>query len=247
MTDPQWYSRYSRQLLVEDFDETHQQKLEQASVAIVGMGGLGCAAAMQLAACGTGTLSLIDPDSVDLSNLPRQHLYGEKDIGKAKVHCARARLKDNNARCDIDIFEHYAGHENVKPVLERSDLILDCTDNVQARMYISSQARHLKKPLVSAAATGLQAHVIAFHWQQDACCYGCLHALDATPQKSCLSHGILGPVVAIAGLYQALIAINYLTHRHPIAWGSLMQFCGRTLTWKQLHLAQAPGCPVCQE
>ena len=106
MTDPQWYSRYSRQLLVEDFDETHQQKLEQASVAVIGMGGLGCATAMQLAACGTGTLSLIDPDSVDLSNLPRQHLYGEKDIGKAKVHCARARLKDNNARCDIDIFEH---------------------------------------------------------------------------------------------------------------------------------------------
>ncbi len=247
MTNSKWFSRYSRQLLIDDFDDKHQQKLAQASIVIIGMGGLGCAAAMHLAASGTGTLSLIDPDVVALSNLPRQTLYTEADIGKPKVQCARARLNANNAHCKISIFQQPAQDESLQAVFAASDLILDCTDTAEARRYISKQARHFQKPLLSAAATGLQAHVIPFHWNNDASCYGCLHALDATPEASCLSHGILGPVVAIAGTYQALLAINFITHRHALPWGMLMQFCGRSLTWKHLHLPQAADCPICQE
>ncbi|WP_018984269.1 HesA/MoeB/ThiF family protein [Salinimonas chungwhensis] len=247
MTDKAWYSRYSRQLLIDGFDEQHQHLLGDANVTIIGLGGLGCSAAMHLAASGVGALNLIDADTVSLSNLPRQCLFSEDDIGKAKTAVARAHLRQHNSHCHILAFEKYIEDSHLVPVIKQTDLLLDCTDNAQARLFIASQARRYNKAVISAAANSERAHIIPFHWHAGQSCYGCLHALDATPDESCLRHGILGPVVNLAGTYQALLALHYLTHRHPLPWGTLMQFCGISLTWKHVYLPQAPNCSVCQD
>lgn len=247
MTEQDWYSRYSRQLLVEGMNEEVQHRLGQATVAIAGLGGLGCTAAAYLAGAGVGNLVLIDADTISISNLPRQLLYTQADIGQPKVIIAAQRLQANNPHCRVLALPEPAQALAAGPSLSATDVLLDCTDNVAARLHLSTRARAAGKPLVSAAASGTSAQMIAFHPGAGHSCYGCLDALAAHAPATCLQQGILGPVVGLAGTYQALLTLHILTGLAPVSWGVLLRFCGLTLRWQESVLPPAPTCSVCKE
>ena len=238
-----WYSRYSRQLLLDNFDEHSQQALSRSCVAVAGLGGLGHGAATQLAASGVGTLILIDPDVVELSNLPRQTLYRDTDIGQSKARvAARALMHINPAG---QYHAQVAGVQDAStPHLLNADVVLDCTDNLASRRWLGTFCQHHGLPLITGAAAGLEGLCIGFSPAPGSPCYGCLEALQAFAPQNCLTQGILGPVVNMVGQYQAHLTLLALTGLAPVPWGELARFNGTG--WQHLQLPVNPACTCCQ-
>ena len=201
--------RYSRHLLMDDIAEFGQQKLLDAHVLIVGMGGLGCPVSLYLAAAGVGELSLCDGDTVDHSNLQRQVLYTEDDCGKAKVACAQARLNALNA----DIKIHLYNEQLSSQILANSyDLVVDCTDNLAARQQLNRHCVSHKIPLVSGSALGWEGQLMAFDFaDNERLCLNCIIDKDsAEPIMNCANSGVVGPVLGAVGSLQA-VSYTHLT------------------------------------
>lgn len=246
MTNRQWYSRYSRHFLLDNFDEHHQQQLHNATITIIGMGGLGSTAAQHLAAMGVGTLNLVDEDTVSVSNLPRQLLYTQAQIGRPKVLAAKDQLLANNPDCTIHTFLQRARADDMDDLGGTANALLDCTDSVTSRLELSRFARRAALPLFSGAASGYTGQAIAFTFGANAPCYGCLHSLGAHAPPNCLNHGILGPVVSAIALYQVMLVVYFLTGIAPVPWGTLHCFNASGLSWQTLQLTVNPQCRICQ-
>lgn len=246
MTDQQWYSRYSRHFLLNNFDETHQHQLARATITIVGMGGLGSMAAQQLAAMGVGTLNLVDHDTVSLSNLPRQFIYTQRQIGQPKVYAAQQKLAQNNSACTINPFEQRAAPDNLAKVCDTANALLDCTDTVTTRLQLSAYARQVNKALFSGSAAGFSGQVIAFSPHPEAPCYGCLSALNAYEPQTCLANGIFGPVVSTIALYQVMLLVYFITGIAPVPWSTLHCFDATKFNWRAFTLTPNPQCRLCQ-
>ncbi|NMH59850.1 HesA/MoeB/ThiF family protein [Alteromonas ponticola] len=245
MLTKEMYQRYSRQLLVEQFDETAQQRLHNASVLIIGAGGLGCAAAQYLAGSGVGHLLIMDHDNVDLSNLQRQPLYREADVGKNKAESAARQLLTLNSEIRISPLVYQATPALLEALMPVVDIILDCTDNLPTRLMINEAAYYFDKPLFIGAASGNLAQFIALSPRQRHGCYACLYSPDQHTGNNCLTQGILGPVVAIAGNYQALAALYYLSNINTPEWGQLHVFDGMKMQWSQYAIPKRANCSIC--
>ncbi len=239
------YQRYSRQLLVEPFDETAQQNLLQASVLIVGMGGLGCAAAQYLVGSGIGHVLLMDPDTVEVSNLHRQPLYTEDDVGHYKAEAAARRLLKMNRSVRVSALTYRATDAELKAFIPLVDGVLDCTDNLATRFSINEMAYQFNTPLFIGAATGNSGQFIALNPQQHHGCYACLYSPEQDTGNNCIAQGILGPVVALAGNYQALATMHYLSQMNQPDWGHLHVFDGINMQWRKFSIPRRPDCPVC--
>lgn len=236
--------RYSSNILMKEIGETGQQRLLKSHVLIIGLGGLGCPASQYLASSGVGQLTLVDHDTVSLSNLQRQTLYSSDDIGLSKARQAGLSLSQLNPDIRITALEEQAFEGNLEALVEQADLILDCTDNRETRYLINQSCYRLNTPLVSAAARGFNGQLIALNTAQSHGCYQCLYPDDVTEPLNCSNAGIAGPVVGIMGASQALQAINYFTGQ-KVAWGYLHTFNGLSQNWQQLYLPRATSCPVC--
>ena len=241
------YGRYSRQLLVAEMDEVKQQALSHAEVVIVGLGGLGCAVAPYLAGAGVGRLRLVDGDEVELSNLPRQPLYGEPDIGEAKASVASQRLRDINRTLSVQCHATRLVKSNAESLLRGASVVLDCTDNMASRQLINQVCYQLGIPLISSAASGMQGQLLLLHPHQAHGCYRCLYAPAQSEPNTCLAQGVLGPVVGIVGIMQALQTLLFITAMAPMNWGELRLFDGLSGQWQALKLPPLEGCPVCGE
>ena len=241
------YNRYSRQLLVAEMDEHKQQALRLADAVIVGLGGLGCAVAPYLAGAGGGRLRLIDGDEVELSNLPRQPLYGERDLGEAKARVASLRLRDMNRTLSVQCYATRVVESNAESLLQGASVVLDCTDNMASRQLINRVCYQLGVPLISGAASGMQGQLLMLHPDQTHGCYRCLYAPEQSEPNTCLAQGILGPVVGIVGTAQALQALLFMTSMAPPNWGELRLFDGLSGQWQALKVPSLKGCPVCGE
>jgi sulfur carrier protein ThiS adenylyltransferase len=239
---------YSRQVLLKQFGESGQQALLNASVAIVGIGGLGNPAALYLAAAGVGKLILVDGDRVDLTNLPRQILFSEQQLELNKAECAGEKLAAQYPNVDVEIVDEMLDEELGRYYFEQVDIILDCSDNMQTRHLINRLAIQLNKPLVIGAATGFDGqHLLVDPRNTDSACYHCLYPANAqAPANNCQTAGILGPVLAIIAGMQALTAIKLLTNNQlPI--NQLSLFDGLTNQWQQFKLSRQTSCPVCSD
>lgn len=239
------YSRYSRHLLLPAFDEQAQLNLAKASVMIVGLGGLGCQTSVALATAGVGNLTLVDHDTVALSNLPRQWLYAESDVGAAKVKAAASRLSALSSSTTITVYQSGVEDLNVSKHLHSMRLILDCTDNMPARLAINEMAYAHQCPALTAAASGYVATCQAIHPDHHTACLHCLSPA-VSEQQNCLEQGIFSPVVAIAGQLQAMQALHYLSGIQPVQWGELSYFNGSTGQMHHYTITKDPTCPVCQ-
>ncbi|MBJ7536615.1 HesA/MoeB/ThiF family protein [Marinomonas transparens] len=238
--------RYSRQLLLPNFDIQGQLNLSQATILIIGMGGLGNIAATYLATAGTGKLILADGDQLESSNLPRQVLYDESHIGQGKVAASMEQIVQKNAAVIIEpIAQRLAGDTLLKAV-EGADVILDCTDNFSARQGINRACYKLKKPLVSAAAIRWEGQLVSFLYDQvSSPCYECLYPSLSDRQLSCNESGIIGPVVGSLGVLQALEALKIASGCGKVHHGLLKLFDGLEGRWREMGLTKDPECQVC--
>ncbi|WP_226818798.1 HesA/MoeB/ThiF family protein [Acidithiobacillus montserratensis] len=240
--------RYSRQILLPEIDLTGQEQLLHSRVLIVGMGGLGCPAAQYLAAAGVGHLTVCDGDQIESSNLQRQILYRDADVGRHKATVARERLLALNPQIRVSAWTEHAQAESLGIALETHDLVLDCTDNFQSRHLINRACRVACKPLVSAAAIRWEGQISVFDFRQtDTACYACLYpeqSADST-EDSCSRNGVLGPLLGILGSMQAVEAIRLLSgHDSPLN-GQLLLLDARHWQWRQVQLRRDPACGVC--
>ncbi|MFT4993499.1 MAG: molybdopterin/thiamine biosynthesis adenylyltransferase [Paraglaciecola sp.] len=249
MTDPQINQhqamRYSRQILLPGFDLERQETLMRARVLQIGVGGLGCASAQYLVAAGVGCITLVDDDRVELTNLQRQVLHGEQDIGKGKCTSAKASLVALNSQVDIQIIEQRLDPSALDQAIGQHDIVLDCSDNLQTRNEINRLCLANNKPLVSGAAIRMEGQVICFQPAANQPCYRCLSQFFGEQNLSCVESGIMSPVVGVIGAMQALEAIKLLTAYGEAAVGRLMLFDGMTSTWTCFKVPKQPSCPDC--
>jgi sulfur carrier protein ThiS adenylyltransferase len=237
------FMRYSRHLLMDDIAESGQQKLLNAHVLIVGMGGLGCPVSLYLAAAGVGQLSLCDGDTVDRSNLQRQILYTEDDCGKAKVACAQARLNALNADTNIHLYNEQLSSQ----VLTKNyDLVVDCTDNLTARQQLNRHCVSRKIPLVSGSALGWEGQLMAFDFAaNEHLCLNCIIDKDsAEPIMNCGNSGVVGPVLGAVGSLQATTVIRILLgyfNQH----GQIQRYNGKNGQWLGLLAEANQHCVIC--
>ncbi|WP_034911368.1 HesA/MoeB/ThiF family protein [Erwinia sp. 9145] len=239
------FLRYSRQLLLEEFGPEGQQKLQRASVLLVGLGGLGSPAALYLAAAGVGTLLLADDDRVHISNLQRQILFRTADSGTSKAALAKKRLSALNPHIACVALEQRMEAASLAEVVRTVDLVLDCSDNMPTRHAINAACVRSGIPLVSASAVGFGGQLLVLSPPFSHGCYRCLWPDDAEPQRNCRTAGVLGPVVGVMGTLQALEALKMLTGQPSALAGKLRLFDGRQQTWRTLTLERSADCPVC--
>ncbi|MCC5878846.1 MAG: HesA/MoeB/ThiF family protein [Idiomarina sp.] len=244
------FLRYSRQIMLPICGEAGIGKLTSARVMIVGLGGLGTLIAPYLASAGVGHLDLCDDDIVSLSNLPRQWLYQADDINQSKVSVISQRLHTMQPELNITTHQQRLREQNAAELLQGFDLIIDCSDNMTTRQLLNRYAFSTGTPLIIGAAIGLQAQAVAIHPQycgpgRQAGCYHCLYPIDTLLGGSCQSEGVLGPVVGMAGCYQAALALRVLLGDPQIQWSRLWRLDHGSFTQQMLHIARDPACPVC--
>ena len=211
----------------------------------VGVGGLGAPAAATLANAGAA-MTLFDPDRVELSNLPRQPLYGHGDLGATKVESAAKRLRVAHPRLDVEVQEVRIDRENAAGLLREHHAVVDATDGLEAKALLNDVALELGIPLVHAGAVGLDGQLMTILPHRTAC-LRCLFVelpeQDELP--TCQQSGILGPVVGAVGLAAAREALRILEGRPPPLEGRLGILDGTSLRWRTLELSRNPKCPVC--
>jgi len=240
--------RYSRQIMLPEFDYDGQQRLIDARVLILGVGGLGSPAAMYLAAAGVGELVLVDDDAVELSNLQRQIVHRESTVGLAKVASAQSTLAEINPHVNVTTYQKRLAEAELSTLIAEVDAVLDCTDNFASRYLTNRLCVQHKTPLISAAAIRWEGQIMVVDPRQvDKPCYQCLYGEGQEQNLNCSETGIMSPVVGMLGTWQALETIKVLSGAGRALVGQLSVFDGLTGQWRQLKLPKNPTCACCGE
>ncbi len=238
--------RYSRQIMLDKIGVDGQMKLRNATVLIVGMGGLGNPVAMYLAAAGIGKLIIADGDQVDITNLQRQILFGEQDVNKNKAQQAADKLEQNNGDITIEVIDEMLDAELGQYYIPQADVVIDCTDNIATRYLVNRLCVEHQKPFVVGAATGFDGQqLVVDPRHSDSACYHCLFPeSEQPPAANCQTVGILGPVLAMIAGMQALQTIKLLTDI-PVRYNQLNLYDGLHNQWQQFNLSKQAQCEVC--
>ncbi|MEE2644279.1 MAG: HesA/MoeB/ThiF family protein, partial [Myxococcota bacterium] len=237
--------RYQRQLSLPDFAETGQQALKSASVLCVGAGGLGAPALTYLAAAGVGRIGVIDSDRVELSNLHRQLLFTERELGRPKVEVAAARLRAINPHITVEPYEARLSEENALQLFSRYDLIVDGSDNFPTRYLVNDAAVLCDRPFVYGAISGFEGQVSVFN-DQGGPTYRCLFG-DPPPQSlfpPCAEAGVLGVLPAVIGSLMATEAIKLITSVGESLSGRLLTYDARRMSFQSLSIPARSSAPV---
>jgi len=240
--------RYNRHIMLPEVGVEGQEKLKQARVLIIGAGGLGSPACLYLAAAGVGTLGIIDPDTVDLSNLQRQILHGTSDVGRPKVLSAQDRLREINPHVNVELFQDRLTSRNALEVLRTFDVIVDGSDNFPTRYLVNDACVLLNKPCVYGSIFRFEGQASVF-WAEKGSCYRCLYPEPPPPGlvPSCAEGGVLGVLPGIVGSIQANEAIKIILGIGETLVNRLLLFDALAMTFRELNLQKDPGCPVCGE
>lgn len=239
--------RYNRQIVLRGFDFEGQEALKAARVLIVGLGGLGCAAAQYLAGAGVGQLTLLDFDTVSVSNLQRQTLHSDATIGQPKVDSARDALARINPHITLTPVNALLDDAALFALIAEHDVVMDCTDNVAIRQQLNAGCFAHKIPLVSGAAIRMEGQISVFTWQQGEPCYRCLSRLFGENALTCVEAGVMAPLVGVIGSMQAMEAIKVLAHYGTPAAGKIVMYDAMTCQFREMKLMRAAGCEVCGE
>ncbi|WP_200551683.1 molybdopterin-synthase adenylyltransferase MoeB [Kosakonia sp. LAM2021] len=237
--------RYNRQIILRGFDFDGQERLKAARVLVVGLGGLGCAAAQYLAAAGVGHMTLLDFDTVALSNLQRQTLHSDADIGVAKVDSARESLLRVNPNVHYTAINALLDDTALLTQIAAHDMVLDCTDNVTIRNQLNAGCFQHRVPLVSGAAIRMEGQISVFTWGENDPCYRCLSRLFGDNALTCVEAGVMAPLVGVIGSLQAMEAIKVLAHYGTPAAGKIVMYDAMTCQFREMKLLRNPDCDVC--
>jgi sulfur-carrier protein adenylyltransferase/sulfurtransferase len=238
--------RYSRHLIIPDVGMTGQKRLKNAKVLCVGAGGLGSPALLYLAAAGVGTLGVIDFDVVDESNLQRQIIHGQSDIGRPKALSARDSIKEVNPYVDVVVHEEALTTDNVMQIFAGYDLIVDGTDNFATRYMVNDACVLLGKPYVWGSIYRFDGQASVF-WAEHGPCYRCLYPEPPPPGMvpSCAEGGVLGVLCASIGSIQVNEAIKLLAGIGEPLVGRLMIYDALEMSYRSLNIKKDPDCPIC--
>jgi len=238
--------RYSRHLIIPDVAMAGQQRLMNAKVLCVGAGGLGSPALMYLAAAGVGTIGIVEFDTVDESNLQRQIIHGQSDIGKSKAQSAKAKISEINPNVNVITHETRLENSNVKEIFSQYDIIVDGTDNFATRYLVNDACVILKKPYVWGSIYRFDGQASVF-WAEYGPCYRCLYPEPPPPGMvpSCAEGGVLGVLCATIGSIQTTEAIKVITGIGEPLIGSLMIYDALDMTFRKINVRKDPNCPLC--
>ncbi len=246
MTDDQLL-RYSRHILLDEIGIEGQQRLLAAHALVIGAGGLGSPVALYLATAGVGTLTIVDDDTVDLTNLQRQIVHNVERIGQAKAESAAAAVRAINPEVRVHALQERAGAERLAALVAEADVVVDCSDNFTTRHAVNAACVAHAKPLVSGAAIGFDGQVSVFDTRGEANpCYACLFPPEAVFEEvRCATMGVFAPLVGIIGSVQAAEALKLLAGIGSTLAGRLQMLDARTMHWTEIAMARTPGCPAC--
>lgn len=237
--------RYNRQIVLRGFDFDGQEKLKASRVLVIGLGGLGCAAAPYLASAGVGHLTLLDFDTVSLSNLQRQILHSDAKIGMAKVASAQQQLAAINPHCQLEPIDAQLDDAQFSALIARHDAVVDCTDNVDTREQINRLCFQHKVPLISGAAIRMEGQLSVFTWQPGEPCYRCISRLFGDQVLSCVEAGVMAPLVGVVGAMQAMETLKVLTAFGQPASARLLMYDAMNAEFRTMKVAQDAHCEVC--
>ena len=240
--------RYSRHLIIPDVAMAGQQRLMNAKVLCVGAGGLGSPALMYLAAAGVGTLGIVEFDTVDESNLQRQIIHGQSDIGKSKALSAKEKIAEINPNVNVVVHEVRLDTDNVMEIFAQYDLIVDGTDNFATRYLVNDACVLLKKPYVWGSIYRFDGQASVF-WSEYGPCYRCLYPEPPPPGMvpSCAEGGVLGVLCASIGSIQTTEAIKLITGIGEPLIGQLMIYDALEMSYRKIKVRKDPKCPLCSE
>jgi adenylyltransferase/sulfurtransferase len=240
--------RYARHIVLPEVGGVGQRRLKAASIAVIGAGGIGSAAIPALAGAGVGRLTIIDDDVVDRSNLQRQPLFRDDQVGKSKAALAAEFARAMNPAIAVEGTESRIDAANAEQLLAGCDLVLDGCDNFATRLVVSDTATRLQIPLVSAAVGQFQGQVGLFHgWEPAQPCYRCFvgDAFDNDDCDTCAERGVLGAVTGIVGAFAALLAIRHIARIGGEGAGKLFLFDGLSLNLRPIRIPKEPSCKSC--
>jgi adenylyltransferase/sulfurtransferase len=239
--------RYARHIVLREIGGAGQAKLRRSRIVVIGAGGIGSPAIQYLAAAGIGTLTLVDDDSVDLSNLQRQTIFGTHDIGSAKVDAAASAVARLNPAVQVHKVHQRIGGTQAADLLASADAVLDGCDNFATRMAVADAALAKRVPLVSAAVGEFEGQLGVFRgWEADKPCYRCFVGADPErAENSCAEQGVLGALTGVMGSLGALEAIRACYPFGEDSAGKLLLVDALALRFRTLSLPKDPGCPSC--
>ena len=240
--------RYARQIILPQFGGAGQAKLKAAHVAVIGAGGIGCPAITYLAAAGVGKLTIVDHDHVELSNLQRQPLFTDADIGTSKAVIAADAARRINPHVDVVAVAGRIDAANAETLLAGASLILDGCDNFATRLAVNRAAVALEIPLLSAAIGAFEGQVALYEgWRADAPCYACLVGDDPDrPGINCAEQGVMGALAGMIGTMAALEAVRALSGWGQTLGGRLAIVDMLDRRWREVAVAKDPECPICR-
>ncbi len=240
--------RYSRHIIIPDVGMVGQKRLKNAKVLCVGAGGLGSPTLMYLAAAGVGTLGIVEFDTVDESNLQRQIIHGQSDIGRSKAQSAADSVREINPLVNINIHETRLDNSNVMELFNQYDLIVDGTDNFATRYMVNDACVLLNKPYIWGSIYRFDGQASVF-WSEYGPCYRCLYPEPPPPGMvpSCAEGGVLGVLCASIGSIQVNEAIKVLTGIGEPLVGSLMVYDALEMTYRKIKVRKDPNCAICSD
>ncbi len=240
--------RYSRHLIIPDVAMAGQQRMMSAKVLCVGAGGLGSPALMYLAAAGIGTLGIVEYDTVDESNLQRQIIHGQSDIGKSKAQSAKEKIAEINPYVNVVTHEVRLDNSNVMEIFSQYDIIVDGTDNFATRYLVNDACVLLKKPYVWGSIYRFDGQASVF-WAEYGPCYRCLYPEPPPPGMvpSCAEGGVLGVLCATIGSIQTTEAIKVITGVGDSMIGSLIIYDALEMSFRKIKVRKDPNCPLCSD
>ena len=234
--------RYSKQIVLKKIGIIGQKKISSARVLVVGVGGLGCPLVIYLANTGIGNIGLIDDDRVDLSNLNRQIIFNNTDVGKPKVIQAKKFLNKVNKKIKVKAYKKRLNEKNIKKILNNYDIICDCSDNFATRYLLNDYSLKNKKILISAAISRFDAHIFNFNFKKNIPCYRCFMPEIPGLDNKCDAEGILPTVAGIAGTLQANEVIKSIIDKKNELVGKMIIFNAISLNFRKVKLTKNSRC-----
>ena len=237
-----YFKRFEKQVVLKEIGVKGQKKFLNSKVLIIGMGGLGCPLLTYLAASGVGTIGIVDNDKVELSNLNRQILFNQEDIGKYKVIQAKAQILKINKKIKIKTYKRKITLKNIKSIFKNYDIVCDGTDNYKTRYMINDECKKNKKILISAAISKFDGQLFIFNFKKRGSCFRCFMPEEPTEENNCQSDGIFSPVAGVLGSLQANEVLKTILNLENNLDNQMLIFNSIKTSFRNVKLSCNPKC-----
>jgi len=237
------YERFKKQIILKKIGFAGQKKIKNAKVLIIGMGGLGCPLLTYLASSGVCNIGIVDYDKVELSNLNRQILFNNSDIGKYKVNQAKLKIKKIYKKIAIKVFKNKISKNNIESIIKNFDIICDGTDNFNTRFLINDYCKKNKKILISAAISKFDGHVFKYNFKKKGPCFRCFVTEKPLEENNCETEGIFAPVAGIIGALQANEVLKTVLDLKDDLNNNILVFNSLSMSLRKIKINKNRDCP----